>query len=81
MQAYNFSSHLLQRLSDRVAVMELIGVLWSDWGKPERIAETIRRIGKTPGVSPGTASTNRLPRTRFRRRRSRSWRPPNGGSR
>ena len=52
MQAYNFSSHLLQRPSDRVAVMELIGVLWSDWGKPERIAETIRRIGKTPGVSP-----------------------------
>lgn len=27
---------------------ELTGVLWSDWGKPERIAETIRRIGKTP---------------------------------
>jgi mannose-1-phosphate guanylyltransferase len=29
-------------------VMELTGVLWSDWGKPERIADTIRRIGKTP---------------------------------
>jgi mannose-1-phosphate guanylyltransferase len=48
MPVYNFSSHLLQRLPDRVAVMELSGVLWSDWGKPERIAETIRRIGKTP---------------------------------
>jgi len=48
MPAYNFSSHLLQRLPERVAVMELSGVLWSDWGKPERIAETIRRIGKTP---------------------------------
>ena len=48
MPAYNFSSHLLQRLPNRVAVMELTGVLWSDWGKPERIAETIRRIGKTP---------------------------------
>lgn len=48
MPAYNFSSHLLQRLPNRVAVMELAGVLWSDWGKPERIAETIRRIGKTP---------------------------------
>lgn len=48
MPAYNFSSHLLQQLPDRGAVMELTGVLWSDWGKPERIAETIRRIGKTP---------------------------------
>lgn len=48
MLAYKFSFHLLQRLSDRVAVMELTGVLWSDWGKPERIAETIRRIGKIP---------------------------------
>jgi mannose-1-phosphate guanylyltransferase len=45
---HNFSSHLLQRLPERVAVMELTGVLWSDWGKPERIAETIRCIGKTP---------------------------------
>lgn len=48
MPPYNFSSHLLQRLPERVSVMELTGVLWSDWGKPERIAETIRRIGKTP---------------------------------
>lgn len=48
MPTYNFSSHLLQRLPTRVAVMELTGVLWSDWGKPERIAETLRRIGKTP---------------------------------
>lgn len=48
MPAYNFSSHLLQRLPNRVAVMELTSVLWSDWGKPERITETIRRIGKTP---------------------------------
>jgi len=48
MPTHNFSSHLLQQLPDRVAVMELTKLLWSDWGKPERIAETIRRIGKTP---------------------------------
>ena len=48
MPSYNISSHLLQQIPDRVAVMELTGVLWSDWGKPERIAETIRRIGKAP---------------------------------
>ncbi len=28
--------------------MELIGVLWIDWGKLERIAETIRRVVKYP---------------------------------
>jgi hypothetical protein len=48
MPVYNFSSDLLERLPDRMAVMELAGVLWSDWGNPERIAETIHRIGKTP---------------------------------
>jgi mannose-1-phosphate guanylyltransferase len=48
MPTYNFSSHLLQCLPYQVSVMELTGVLWSDWGKPERIAETIRRIGKPP---------------------------------
>lgn len=48
MPRHNFSSHLLQRVSERVAVMELTGVLWSDWGKPERIAESIRRIGNVP---------------------------------
>lgn len=48
MPRYNFSSHLLQQAPGRVAVMEMTGVLWSEWGKPERIAESIRRIGKTP---------------------------------
>jgi len=48
MPAYNFSSQLLQRIPERVGVMELNGVLWSDWGKPERIAETLRRIGRPP---------------------------------
>jgi mannose-1-phosphate guanylyltransferase len=51
MPARNFSSHLLERLPQRVAVMELNGVLWSDWGKPERILETLQRIGKQPAFS------------------------------
>jgi mannose-1-phosphate guanylyltransferase len=45
---YNFSSDLLQRSPEQVAVVRLRGALWSDWGRPERIAETLRRIGKTP---------------------------------
>ena len=48
MPAKNFSSDLLQRVPEKLAVIELTGVLWSDWGKPERIAETLRRIDRRP---------------------------------
>jgi len=48
MPAKNFSSDLLQRVPEKLAIVELTGVLWSDWGKPERIAETLRRINRQP---------------------------------
>jgi len=48
MPSRNFSSDLLQRVPDRVAVSELTNALWSDWGRPERITEALRRIGRTP---------------------------------
>jgi mannose-1-phosphate guanylyltransferase len=48
MPAKNFSSDLLQRVPETLAVVELTGVLWSDWGKPERITETLRRIDRRP---------------------------------
>jgi len=48
MPARNFSSHLLECVPDQIAVIELSGVLWCDWGKPERIVDTLRRIGKSP---------------------------------
>ena len=48
MPAYNFSSDLVQRVPEHVAVIEMTGVLWSDWGKPERIANTLRQIGRQP---------------------------------
>jgi mannose-1-phosphate guanylyltransferase len=44
----NFSSDLLQQIPDRVGVVELRGVIWSDWGRPERIVETLRVLGKVP---------------------------------
>ena len=56
MPARNFSSHLLERLPRQVAVMELSGVLWSDWGKPERIVESLQRIGKQPTFSQAHAA-------------------------
>ena len=48
MPVRNFSSDLLQQAPDRVAVTELTNALWSDWGRPERIAEALRRIGRAP---------------------------------
>jgi mannose-1-phosphate guanylyltransferase len=48
MPSRNFSAHLLQEFPKHVAVMELRDVIWSDWGKPERIAESLRQIGREP---------------------------------
>lgn len=44
----NFSSGLLARAPEQVAVIEADGILWSDWGKPERIVDTLSRLGKQP---------------------------------
>lgn len=51
MPARNLSSDLLERLPRRVAVIELTSVLWSDWGRPERIIQTLQHIGKRPAFS------------------------------
>jgi mannose-1-phosphate guanylyltransferase len=48
MPARNFASDLLQLVPENLAVVELAGVLWNDWGKPERITETLRRIDRSP---------------------------------
>ncbi|MEJ2108703.1 MAG: sugar phosphate nucleotidyltransferase [Acidobacteriota bacterium] len=48
MPEHNFSADLLERATDSAAVMPMEGVLWSDWGRAERITETLHRIGKLP---------------------------------
>lgn len=57
MPARNFSSDLLQQAADRVAVTELTNALWSDWGRPERIADALRRIDRTPAFPLETLSS------------------------
>ena len=47
----NFSSDLLQRAPERLAVMEMKDVLWSDWGNPERIASGLETFGKWPAFA------------------------------
>ena len=44
----NFSSDLLSRAVSEIAVVEMDGVRWSDWGRPERIVTTLSEMGKQP---------------------------------
>jgi len=48
---HDCSSELLEIIPQKIAVLELNGVLWSDWGRPERIMESLAVIGRSP-VSP-----------------------------
>jgi mannose-1-phosphate guanylyltransferase len=47
----NFSSHILQRAPERLAVLEMRDVFWSDWGNPERILSGLEQFGKRPAVA------------------------------
>lgn len=53
----DFSSGLLEALPEKIAVLELNGVLWSDWGRPERIVESLAVIGRLPASSASCAAT------------------------
>jgi mannose-1-phosphate guanylyltransferase len=53
MPEHNFSADLLTYSTDSIAVVPMKGILWSDWGRVERIAETLNIIGKRPNF-PGT---------------------------
>ena len=44
----NFSMDLLEQVPHKVSVLDIKGLLWSDWGRPNRIAQSLRRIGKAP---------------------------------
>lgn len=59
MPSRNFSSDVLARQTDRVAVLTLEGVEWSDWGRPERIVDTLTALGARPSFV-SAASSGRL---------------------
>jgi mannose-1-phosphate guanylyltransferase len=48
MRSANFSRDILERGAESLAVLPMYGVLWSDWGTPERVVRTLRRIGASP---------------------------------
>jgi mannose-1-phosphate guanylyltransferase len=47
----NFSSHLLRCVPERLAVIEMKDVLWSDWGSPERILSGLENMGRQPAMA------------------------------
>ncbi len=60
MPSCNFSSNLLQRIPERVGVLELRDVLWSDWGRSERVVTSLRKIDKEPWFRLATARPREL---------------------
>ena len=64
MPSRNFCTDLLQRVPEQVAVLPLTGVLWCDWGRPERIADSLRAIGKQPAFSLEMVAGLKKPETR-----------------
>lgn len=48
MPARNFSMDLLEHVPHKVSALDVKDVLWSDWGRPKRIAQSLHKIGKTP---------------------------------
>ena len=47
MPTRNFSRDLLSLIPKQLTMMELTGVYWSDWGRPERIQETLAFMGRS----------------------------------
>jgi mannose-1-phosphate guanylyltransferase len=50
----SFSRDMLERAPDRLAAMEMEGVEWSDWGRPERI-ETVLALRRSRALVPSRA--------------------------
>jgi mannose-1-phosphate guanylyltransferase len=54
----NFSADLLTPAADRIGAMPMHDIMWSDWGRKERILETLSRMGKKPNFPMITAQGN-----------------------
>jgi len=44
----DFSRDVLQRATDRMLVLPMHGVDWCDWGRPQRVAQALARLGREP---------------------------------
>lgn len=56
LQTVDFCKHVLQRVPERIAVRPMHDLQWSDWGRPERVAETLKQIGARPAFDTRTTA-------------------------
>ena len=78
MPTHNFSRDVLQARPEQTAVLALHDVIWSDWGRPERILETLSAIGKEPSFA-RRDPVGRRPHQGIRQRIPRRQKPPGRG--
>lgn len=46
MESINFSRDFLEAIADRTVALPMTDIHWSDWGRPQRVVETLSRIGR-----------------------------------
>ncbi|OGS41549.1 MAG: hypothetical protein A2506_06390 [Elusimicrobia bacterium RIFOXYD12_FULL_66_9] len=56
MAALNFSSDILEHAAGRTVVLPMDGILWCDWGRPQRVVETLGQVGKPASFPIGLAA-------------------------
>ncbi|MCL4218604.1 MAG: NTP transferase domain-containing protein [Candidatus Hydrogenedentes bacterium] len=56
MQSYDFSRDLLQRATVWTKSVTMDGVEWCDWGRPERVAATLKQLALRPAFPPRMAN-------------------------
>jgi mannose-1-phosphate guanylyltransferase len=44
----DFSRDILEHVSERSLILPMAGVDWSDWGRPQRVTETLVSLGRRP---------------------------------
>ena len=44
----DFSRDILEHVFERSMVLPMDGVDWCDWGRPQRVTETLARLGRRP---------------------------------
>ncbi|GMR24223.1 MAG: mannose-1-phosphate guanylyltransferase [Acidobacteriota bacterium] len=51
MPACDFSADVLQLAREHLLVLPLHNVTWSDWGRPERVIQSLERAGRAPAFA------------------------------
>ncbi|MEM7467648.1 MAG: sugar phosphate nucleotidyltransferase [Pseudomonadota bacterium] len=51
---YDFSKDLVEKIVNRVCVIEMQDLMWNDWGRPSRVLETLNEISRQPNFNLNT---------------------------